>query len=268
VVAGRAIVNGQAVDLADAVLPVTDAGVARGDGAFETVGVWSGRPFRLGDHLERLACSLRAVGLPEPALDVLAAEAARLCDDLGRVDAALRLYVTASGTRVLTLTDPPVRKEPRNLVVQVAPWVVPVGVSPLAGAKTMSYLPNMAATRLAQAAGADDALLVNTDGIVLESPTGCVLWVDDGTVHAVDVDLGIVDSISRRTLLDLAGAEGLAVRVGAWPVAAVERAAEVWVCSSLRPLVTVRRIGDVVLPADTPLGDRMGAALDRLRRAA
>lgn len=262
----RALIDGLACGLEAAALPLLDEGFARGDGAFEAVGVWDGRPFRLADHLARLAGSLAAIGLPAPDLGLLEAEARSLLDGLGTVDAALRCYVTASGTRVLTLTARPQRPDLRQLVPLPAPWIRPLGSYGPAGAKTMSYAPNMAASRAARAAGGDDALLVSLEGFVLEGPTFGVAWVDDDTVRAPEVGLGIVDSISRRTVLAAARSAGLAVEEGRHPLAALAGASEFLTCSSLRGLQAVPRVGDVDYPAQTPVRDLLAKALDNARR--
>lgn len=262
-----AAVDGEVRPLAAARLALTDEGVARGDGAFETIGVWDGRPFRLDDHVARLDASLDRIGLPPAPAAALRADVARLLAAAPPVDAALRLYVTASGTRVATLTPPPDRPPVRALVPQPAPWIRPLGTYGPAGAKTMSYGPNTAATRAAVRAGGDDALLVSLEGAVLEGPTFAVVWVVGGALHAPDVALGIVDSISRRTLLEVAAAEGTAVRTGRFPLADLDAADEVLVCSSVRPLQALDRIGARELPRATPAHDRLAPALERRRRA-
>lgn len=264
----RALIDGQACALADAAVPVLDEGFARGDGAFEAIGVWNGRPFRLADHLVRLAGSLAAIGLPAPDLALLEAEARSLLDGIGPVDAALRCFVTASGTRVLTLVARPQRPELRHLVPLPAPWIRPLGSYGPAGAKSMSYGPNMASSRAARAAGGDDALLVSLEGFVLEGPTFGVLWVDDGTLRAPEIALGIVDSISRRTVLEAARAAGLAVEEGRYPLAALAAASELLICSSPRELQAVERAGEYSYPAQTPVRDLLAKALDSARRSA
>lgn len=260
-----ALIDGRRLPLADAALPVTDDGVARGDGAFETVGVWGGRAFRAEDHLDRLAASLVAIGLPPVDRALLRDEIAALLDGVD-ADAALRIYVTGSGTRLLTLSAQPVRSPARHLVPQPAPWVRPLGTYGPAGAKTMSYMPNMAATRAAQAAGGDDALLVSLEGVVLEGPTFGVLWVVDGEVRTPAVGLGIVDSISRRTVIDVARQAGLRVQEGRWQLEDLTLASEFHVCSSVRPLTAVRRVGDLTVPGASPIADTLGPLLDTRRR--
>lgn len=264
----RALVDGLASGLADAALPLLDEGFVRGDGAFEAIGVWDGRPFRLADHLGRLAASLAAIGLPPPDLALLETEAGSLLAGLGAVDAALRCYVTASGTRVLTLSARPIRPALRRLVPLPAPWIRPLGSYGAAGAKTMSYTPNMAATRAARAAGGDDALLLSLEGFVAEGPTFGVAWVDGDTLRAPEAGLGIVDSISRRTVLDAARAAGLAVEEGRYPFDALGGASEVLVCSALRDLEAVPRVGASTYPTVTPVRDLLAKALDAARRGA
>jgi branched-subunit amino acid aminotransferase/4-amino-4-deoxychorismate lyase len=66
-----ALVNGAEYALERASLAITDGGVQRGDGAFEVIGIWDARLFRLDDHLERLDRSLAAIGLPPAPAEAL-----------------------------------------------------------------------------------------------------------------------------------------------------------------------------------------------------
>lgn len=262
-----AIVDGVALPFDEARLTLSDDGVARGDGAFETVGVWGGRAFRLADHVARLRRSLEVTALSTEILEQLTAEAQGLVAQAGVADAALRLVVTASGTRIATLTPQPERRDLRHLAVMQAPWIRPVAEYPPAGAKTLSYGPNMTATRLARRTGAQDALLVASEGHVLEGPTFGVLWVIDGVLRAPDTTLGIVDSISRRTVLELAAGDGMRVRLVADPIDALLAADEVAAVSSIRPLRAVHHVDGQALPTTTRIVDRLAGALERARRA-
>ena len=260
----RALVDGVAMPRTSVRLALDDAGVARGDGVFETVGVWGGRPFRLGDHLERLARSLEVMALPPTDLDRLIHECESLLGGV-RADAALRLFVTATGTRVVALGPAPQRPPLRTLSPQPAPWISAEGIG---GAKTMSYAPNMAATRRAQAEGADDALLVSVpDGLVLEGPTFGVTFVRRGVLCVPSTDLGIVDSISRRAVLDAAVAAEVPVVEGGWPLLTLAGVTEVLVSSALRPLTAIRGIVGWTYGA-SPVGAALGAALARARGVA
>lgn len=230
------------------------------------MGVWDGRPFRLDAHLRRLDGSLAAIGLPAAPKAELRRDIAHVLDGQ-HADAALRLYVTGSGTRIVTLSEPPQRPDLRRLVSQPAPWIRPLGTYGPASAKTMSYGPNMAATRAAQRAGGDDALLVSLEGVALEGPTFAVLWVRDGVLEAPPLEIGLVDSISRRTLVALAGRQGIAHRTVRCTVDEVATADEVLACSSVRPAQRVAMVDDRSLPADAPVTRRLADALEDARRS-
>lgn len=266
----QAMVDGVVLPFSQAGLSLADEGVARGDGAFETVGVWDGRPFRLPDHLQRLAASLAAIGLPPADLDLLASEAERLLRGIAPPnpprDAALRFYVTGSGTRVITLTPQPARPAIRWLVPQPAPWIRPLGTYAPAGAKTMSYGPNVAATRAALRAGGDEALLVSLEGYVLEGPTFGVLWVHDDVIHAPAIGLGIVDSISRRTILAAARAAGMRVELGGYRLEDLAGASEFLISSAVRDVMTIRRVGEQDFTGPTLVRVLLSKALEDARR--
>jgi branched-chain amino acid aminotransferase len=243
--------------------PLFPHGTHLGDGAFETIGVWGGQPFRMADHLRRLCASLEAIGLALPDTAAIAADIDAVLNGIDEVDAMLRVLVTGSGTRVVAVTDQPVRPATRHLVPAPAPWIRPHGTYRPAGAKTMSYAPNMAATRAARAAGGDDALLLANEGWVLEGPTFTVLWVVGGVLRVPAIDLGIVDSITRRTLLELAK---IPIEEGRWTLDDLAEASEVMLGSSIRDVEAVRRVGDVYLDVPTPVRDRLSAALWEARR--
>src|SRR5215218_455645 len=154
-----------------ATIPLPDDGVYRGDGVFEVIRLYAGRPFALGEHLDRLERSAAAIELPvERAL--IERELDALLSEFGSGQAQLRIVVTRSGRRILVTEKLPERgASVRLATVTYAPSVI------LTGVKSLSYAANMQATRIAEAAGADEAVLVRPDGVVLEAPTSAVFWV-------------------------------------------------------------------------------------------
>lgn len=261
----RALVNSEPVALAEARLAVTDEGVARGDGAFETMGVWDGQPFRMEDHLARLDASLERILLAPVDQQALRADIDRILEGVDG-DAALRCYVTGSGTRIVTLSPQPQRSRVRKLVSRPAPWITASASYAPAGAKSMSYGPNMTASRAAQRAGGDDALLLATDGTVLEGPTFCVLWVVAGVLHSCPVERGIVDSISRRSLLEIAMGGGVPTKEAEITLDALATADEVLICSAVRPVMAVEQIDDYRFTGPFRMAERLGEALEAARR--
>ncbi len=109
----------------------------------------------------------------------------------------------------------------------------------LAGAKSTSYAENMAAQDAAVAAGADDALLVASDGTVLEAPTANVWWREGGTLVTPSLDLPILAGVTRALLLESAARE---VVEGAFPLARLLAADEVFLCSSIREVMPVASV--------------------------
>jgi len=141
-------------------MPVRDDGLYRGDGVFEVVRLYEGRPFALGEHLDRLERSAARIELPIDRARI-EAEVAHLLVAHGAQDAELRIVVTRGGRRIAAIEElPPLAPSVALASVRYAPTVI------LTGAKTLSYGANMEATRLAVARGADEALLVRPDGVV------------------------------------------------------------------------------------------------------
>src|SRR5919112_2685062 len=190
-----ASVDGGVTAAEDARIPVMDEGLLRGDGGFEVVRLYGGRPFAWRDHLARLGRTCAGLRL-EADIDALAAEAAALLEQAGEHDALLRLVVTRGGRRIAIVEPLPERvATARVMTVTYAPTRV------LNGLKTLSYAGNMLAGRLAKEQGADEALLVTPHGRVLEGPTWTFFWVAGGRLHTPPLSDGILDSITRRQLL-------------------------------------------------------------------
>jgi branched-chain amino acid aminotransferase len=187
----------------EARVPATDAGLLRGDGAFEVLRLYAGRPFALDQHLARLESSCENLRL-EVDLDALRTDVARLLDAAGSgpEHGCLRIVLTRGGRRLL-LTEPlPDHGAPARLVsVTYSPTRV------LDGVKSLSYAANMLASRLAQERGGDEALLVTPHGRVLEAPTSSLFWVAGGVLSTPPLSDHILASITRALVVELAGAE-------------------------------------------------------------
>lgn len=253
-------VDGRVVDAASACAPLADEGFLRGDGCFEVVRVYGGRPFALDEHLERMARSAAALRLPvtgvREALDAL-------CRDF---DGFVRVLVTRGPPPHVYAVQETPRPVPDVMRLRTvpAPWLPRLGSAPLAGAKTLSYAHNMAARRLAEEDGYDDALLVTSDGVVLEGPTWTVMWVEAGSLLTPPLELGILDSITRRTIVRLVDVSECAA-----PLVRVLDASEALVASTAREAVGVAAIDDRTWPdAPGPVTARVADLLRAyLRRA-
>jgi branched-chain amino acid aminotransferase len=234
-----ASVDGTVTPTAEATVPMKDDGLYRGDGAFEVIRLYDGRPFALIDHLDRLGRSAAAIELEfdRPALE---REIAALLDQAGPVDGQLRLIVTRGGRRIAATEPIPDHGLTLRLAtVTYNPTVV------LNGVKSLSYAANMQASRLAKGRGADEAVLVRPDGTVLEPPTSAIFWVAaDGELRTPALDDGVLESITRDRLV-----KALDVAEGSWDVEDLRAASEAFLASTTREIQAVAAIDGSDLPA-------------------
>jgi branched-chain amino acid aminotransferase len=190
----HAILDGVVMDAAQATIPVTDEGLLRGDGVFEVVRLYDGRPFALDEHLERMGRSAAAIRLPID-LDAMRGDVAAILAEADPADGALRLLVTRGGRRIALVE--PLKDLPDTIALATIAYA-PTRV--LDGVKSLSYAANMLASRLAREAGADEALLVTPHGRVLEGPTTSFVYVLGGRLYTPPLSDRILDSITRRLL--------------------------------------------------------------------
>jgi 4-amino-4-deoxychorismate lyase len=240
-VAGRGVV---AID--DPILQADDEAILRGRAAFETLRVYGGRPFRLAEHLARMQASAERLGVEWPGgFDALAEEALAAA---GALDAVLRLYLTpgregssrpVSFALVSALPEDLEERRARGITLisllgvrAEAPWL-------LGGVKSTSYAVNMAAESEARARGADDAVFVRDDGIVLEGPVTNIWWRRGSTLYTPSLDLGILAGVTRAVMIEAAPAAGYEVAEGEYPLAELLAAEEAFTTSSVREVMPV-----------------------------
>ena len=259
-------VGGRGVVPADEpVLRADDEALLRGRAAFETIRVYGGTPFRLAEHLERMALSAERIGLPGLNRLELEELSRQALDAAGEPNAVLRLYWTpapaalalvsavgdhyddlrARGQRLISLRG--VRAD--------APWLLP-------GVKSTSYAVNMAAEAEARRRGADDALFVDGDGTVLEGPTTNIWWRRDRTLVTPSLELGILAGVTRATVIELAAETGYEVDEGEYRLTELLAADEAFTSSSVREVMPVTDL-DGVPVARGPAADELQAALRR-----
>jgi branched-chain amino acid aminotransferase len=190
-----ASVDGVLCDAREATVPMYDDGLLRGDGAFEFIRCYAGRPFTLTEHLDRMARTCTTIRLPFPR-EQLEAEVAALLAWAGRVFMDMRIVLTRGGRRIVIL-EPYLDWPPAHLAfVTDSPRAV------IAGAKSLSYAGNMLAKRLAGERGFWEALLTTPDGRVMEVQTAAYFWVTpQGDLCTPPLGEGILDSITRRVVM-------------------------------------------------------------------
>ena len=243
----KVLINGSE---SDGTISVTDSSVLRGDGCFEVLKARAGRVFALEEHLDRLVESARILEIALPPRHELEQWIRTVAESGG--DVAVRVVVTRGSSVPGEPGDPltivfghPANGEPgpTTLFPLPAPWHAAGQPWDLAGAKILSYAPNMSATRRAVAEGFGDALLLTVDDVMLEGPTFSVAWVIAGVVETPSLDLGILDSITRRVVIEIASELDLEVREGEWTLDRLELADEVMALSTIRDVQPVAAVG-------------------------
>src|SRR5919107_1407390 len=197
-----ACVDGSLMPAHEATIPATDEGLLRGDGAFEVIRVYDGRPYAVPEHLDRLERSAANLRLDDVPRSELESEIRELLEERGgsEFDGSLRIVLTRGGRRLL-LTEPvpPTPERVRLGGGEDAPPRV------LDGIKSLSYGANMLCGRLARERGFDEALLVTPHGSVLEAPTASLFWVDaGGAIFTPPLSEHILASITRDRVLKVA----------------------------------------------------------------
>jgi 4-amino-4-deoxychorismate lyase len=269
------------VDPHEPVLHADDEAFLRGRGAFETIRVYGGRPFRLDDHLERLAASSERLDLPAVDTGAFRELAERAIGAAGQEDVVLRLYLTPGRegegrptALAMVSTIPAMLEERRATGMRMI--TVPLGLDPnlraeapwlLGGVKSTSYAVNMAAEAEARRRGADDAVFLAAGRIVLEGPVTNIWWRRGRQLFTPALDLGILAGVTRSTLLGEAEGLGYAVREGAYPVAELAAAEEAFTSSSVREVMPVIELDGSPIGAGEP-GPAAGELQAALRRAA
>ena len=234
-----ASVDGTISATADAILPLKDDGIYRGDGAFEVIRLYAGRPFALTDHVDRLSRSASAIEL-EFDRAALEGEITALLDAAGAIEGQLRLIVTRGGRRIAATEPVPAHAESvRVATVTYSTTII------LEGVKSLSYAANMQATRIAKSRGADEAVLVRPDGVVLEPPTSSIFWVSPGgALRTSALSDGVLASITRDRLIKALDAEE-----GSWQVDELGAATEAFLASTTREIQAVAAIDGRELPS-------------------
>jgi len=247
-------INGKIVPEDEARVSVFDRGFMRGDGLFETMRAYGGRVFMLNEHLARLDRGLEALrfGFRSADLDLEEAvvetvRANNLASARVRAQVMRGVGTTAFTARADTPPTVVVSAMPLGEDLQEPLKVIISSIrrderSPLAGIKTMNYLPNILARMEAEDAGADDAIMLNYAGHVAEGCSSNVFLVRSGKLITPDLASGVLPGITRQVVLDIASKMGVPTVEKEVDPELLFSAEEVFLTSSTREIVPVARI--------------------------
>lgn len=272
-------IDGKSCAGSEARVSVFDRGFLYGDSVFETIRTYGGRAFALDEHLARLWRSAELVFIPLPCTrEQLRSEIEAALAAAGNVESYIRVMITR-GQGELGL-DPNLAQVPLRVVI-VGPLHPPnaevyeTGAGAITfrtlrpsdatiaeGAKIGNYLVAVLAMREAKAVGANEALIVDRGGHVVEGASSNIFIVREGVLITPPLDAGILAGVTRGRALLAAERIGIPVRLGLPTVAEVLGASEVFISSSIRELLPIVSVDGA------PIGDaRVGAVTRRLRAA-
>ena len=222
-------INGKLYDKEDAKISVYDHGLLYGDGVFEGMRSYGGKVFRHREHLERLWKSARAIMLEIPmTMDEVEAAVNDTLATNNITDGYIRLVVTrgagslgidpnrTSDPQVIIITDKitlyPEEYYENGLEIVTVSTIRnhPAALSPRV--KSLNYLNNVMAKIEGLQAGCEEALMLNHNGEVAECTGDNIFIVRDGELLTPSVDAGILEGITRQTVIDLAQEAGVPVR--------------------------------------------------------
>jgi branched-chain amino acid aminotransferase len=256
--------NGRLVAREQAHIDPADRGLLLADGLFETMRAYRGHVFKLEDHLQRMAAGAVELDIPLPLDLPSIAEAVRetlAANQLSAADAALRVTLTRGpGQRGLLPPQDPLP----TLIVSAAAYRAPSAAdgfiavtsrrarrnekSVTARLKTLCYLDNIIAQTEASAAGADEAIMLNSRDAVACGGRSNLFAVIDGTLRTPAIEEGALPGITRGAVLALCKAEGINLAETAVSRAELRTASELFVTNSLLEIMPVRRLDGADLP--------------------
>jgi len=252
--------DGRIVAEADARVSVFDRGFLYGDSVFEALRTYGGVPFALTEHLERLSRSAKRALIDMPVSSaVFRTEIEAVLAAAKNPESYIRLLVTRGRGSALGL-DPSLGRAPLRVVLVMELSPLPssmyergVGVvtfktqrvadsTPASGAKLSNYMVAVLAMEEVRRAGAEEALVLDAAGHVVEGTTSNVFFVKNGVLVTPPEEAGILMGITRQKILEIARREGIVVEQKSFFPKELSTADEVFISSSIReiaPVVTV-----------------------------
>jgi len=251
-------VNGELVHRDRARVSPFDSAVQGGDAVWEGLRLYDGRIFRLTEHLDRLRASAQALAFESiPSHEAITAEIRRtLAANAMRDGVHIRLTLTR-GVKFTSGMDPRLNRSGPTLIV-LAEWKPPVysrsGLTLITSSMRRSppdcldpkihhnnLLPSILAKLQANAAGADDALMLDVRGFVAETNATHLFIVEGGRI-ATPTTAACPEGITRAVVLELCAANGIESQVRDLSLMELYRADEMFCTGTMGELASVTRV--------------------------
>lgn len=209
-----AFINGKIIPEEQGTISIFDRSFCLGDGLFETVPVYNGKPFLWAKHFDRLQAGAEFLQIKIPtAPDAIAAFVEQLLRENQMHKGMLRVQLSRGvGTRgysakgadspTLVMTTHAATQCPSEVKIVTSSIRIPAN-DLLSKYKTCSKLSHVIARMESDSKGADEALLLNSDGNVAEATSSNFFWMDNDTVHTTPLESGALPGVTRAFVLEL-----------------------------------------------------------------
>ncbi|HYE34861.1 D-amino acid aminotransferase [Methylocaldum sp.] len=251
--------NGDYLPVGEAKVSVLDRGFLFGDGVYEVVPVYGGRPFRLDEHLRRLDGSLHGIRMANPLPDDRWAEIFnRLIN--GEHDQYIYLQVTRGAA---PKRDHAIPADVKPTVFVMCSAIAPIPISGVCAVtvddirwrwchiKAITLLANVLLRQEAVDRNAAEAILVR-DGWVTEGAASNVFAVIDGVLTTPPKGNDLLPGITRDLVLELAQENGVPAVERRISLDDLKRAPEIWLTSSTREILPVIELDGVAVGQGEP----------------
>lgn len=253
---GIAWIDGDLVPLHEARIPLLDQGFLHSDLTYDVPSVWDGRFFRLDDHLERLeiSCQKLRLKMPMPRGE-MKQTLVRMVAQSGISDAYVEMIVTR-GLKFVRGNKPEDIVNKLYMLVMPYVWVMPPDMQRTGGnaiiTRTVRRVPPGAVDPTvknlqwgdfvrglfeAQDRGAVYPILTDGDALITEGAGFNVVLVKNGTLYTPD--RGVLEGITRKSVVDIARVRGIETRIAPTPVELAYNADEIFFCTTAGGIMPV-----------------------------
>jgi branched-chain amino acid aminotransferase len=266
---GCAVIDGEYVPIAEARIPIIDTGFLRSDITYDVVAVWNGKFFRLKDHLDRFERGWKRLRMKP---DVSKDEIREILFECVRRSGIRNAYVDMIMSRGI---DEDGSRDPRRFRNRFYAYAIPyvwilkpedqeVGTHLVIAEKTIRVPPDAIDPTIknfhwgdlirgvyeAYDRGGYTVVLPDTDGNITEGPGFNVFVYYEGTL--LTPESGVLEGITRRTVLDLADELGIPAKLGTFGANVLKEADEVFITSTAGGVMPVTKVDGKPVGTGTP----------------
>jgi 4-amino-4-deoxychorismate lyase len=227
-----------------------------GEGLFETFRWKSKTPTYFAMHTERMKDGARVLGIPFPKVEEIKDNVQKAVSEANIADAYVKLCLLSKGSSIFY--EEPLGYSILVVVRDYQPPEEPMKVkvssyrrnstNPILGIKSLNYLENLLANKVAKRSGFDEAIFINERGEITEGTTTNIFFIQDDVLFTPTLVCGLLSGVVRGIVIELASEYGIEVREGRYDLARLKSSNGAFLTNSLIGGVEVSMVDDIKLP--------------------